>query len=54
VEVSRNPRAISLITAGMLLVSALVIVIARDPQTVAQSLLELINSAARFLPGGAR
>jgi hypothetical protein len=54
VEVSRNPRAIGLITAGLLLISALVIVIARDPQTVAQSLLELINSAARSFPGGAR
>lgn len=54
VEVPRNHRALSLITAGMLLIAALVIVIARDPQTVAESLRELINSATRSSPGGVR
>ena len=40
-EVPRNPRAISLITAGVLLMLAIILAIARDPQAVAQSLFDM-------------
>ncbi len=42
-EVPRNPRAASLISAGLLIVLGLILAIARDPQAVAQSLLEMLR-----------
>jgi len=42
-EVARNPRAISFLSAGTLIVLALVLAIARDPQSVARSLLDVLN-----------
>jgi hypothetical protein len=43
VEVARNPHGASLIGLGVLIVAALVVSIARDPQAVAQSLLDLFR-----------
>jgi len=42
-EVPRNPRAISLIGAGLLLGLALVAVVARDPQAAFRSLSEMLQ-----------
>jgi hypothetical protein len=43
VEVPRNPRGASLLSAGVLILSALIFAIARDPQAVAQQLLDLLR-----------
>jgi len=43
VEVPRNPRGASLFTAGIVIVAALVVSIARDPQAVAQQLIDLLR-----------
>lgn len=42
-EVPRNPRAISLIGAGVLLLLALILAIARDPQAVFQALSQMLQ-----------
>jgi len=42
-EVTRNPRAISLVTAGVLTAATLVLTVARDPHAVAQSLLDMLR-----------
>lgn len=42
-EVPRNPRAITFITSGALIAVMLVLVIAHDPQAVAQSLVEMLQ-----------
>jgi len=43
VEVRRNPRAISLLTAGVLCIALLVLAIARDPEAVAGALFEMLR-----------
>ena len=42
-EVPRNPQAASLLSVGSLIVVAVVFAIARDPQAVAQALLDMLN-----------
>ena len=42
-EVSRNPRGLSLLGAGILITAALVLAIARNPQAVAQALFEMLR-----------
>jgi len=42
-EVPRNPRAVGLLGAGGMLIAAVVLSIARDPQTVAQSIFEILR-----------
>jgi hypothetical protein len=42
-EVPRNPRGISLVSAGVLISVLLILAIARDPQTVAQALLDMLR-----------
>jgi len=42
-EVSRNPRGLSLISAGLLITILIVLAIARDPQAVAQSLFDMFR-----------
>jgi len=43
VEVARNPRGASFITAGVLISSMLALIIARDPQAVVQALFDLFR-----------
>lgn len=43
VQVTRNPRGANLVCAGLLIVVALILVIARDPQAVAQALFEMLR-----------
>jgi hypothetical protein len=43
VEVGRNPRGLILITMGLLIVLALVLAVARDPQAVAQALFDMLR-----------
>ncbi len=43
VEVTRNPRGVSLITAAMLIALALIMAIARDPQAVAHALFDMLR-----------
>jgi hypothetical protein len=43
VEVPRNRRAVTLLSAAAILVAFLVLSVSRDPQAVAQSLLEILN-----------
>ncbi len=47
VEVARNPRGLSLIGLGAFIAAALVWVIARDPQAVAQALLDMLGLPGR-------
>lgn len=48
-EISRNPRAISLYSAGLLLSLGLALAISRDPQAVAQSLAAVGRSVMEML-----
>ena len=43
-EVSRNPRGLSLLGIGVLIVAAIIYAIAQNPQAVSQSLLEISQS----------
>lgn len=43
VEVARNPRGASLVSAGVLIGAALVLAIARDPQAVARELFDMLR-----------
>lgn len=43
-EVARNPRGLTLLGIGLLIIGAIVLAIARDPQAVAQSLLDITRS----------
>jgi hypothetical protein len=43
VEVPRNRRAVTLLSAAAILVAFLVLSVSRDPQAVAQSLFEILN-----------
>ena len=43
VEVRRNPRAISLLSAGVLSVTLLIMAIAMDPEAVARALFEMLR-----------
>lgn len=47
-EVARNPRGISLIGVGLLLILAVVWAIAQNPQAVAQSLLDIARGLLRM------
>jgi len=50
VDVPRNPRGISLVSAGLLISAGLIMAIARDPQAVAQSLSTIGQSVLDMLP----
>ena len=43
VSVTRNPRAAGLVCAGVLIVAVMILVIARDPQAVAQALFDMLR-----------
>jgi hypothetical protein len=43
VEVGRNPRGLTLVCAGVLIASSLVLAIAHDPQAVAQALFDMLR-----------
>ena len=43
-EVVRNPRGLTLLGFGLLIIGAIVLAIARDPQAIAQSLLDIARS----------
>ena len=43
-EVPRNPRGLSLFAVGLLIVGAIILAIAHNPQAVAQSLLDITHS----------
>ena len=47
-EVARNPRGISLIGVGLLLILAVVWAIAQNPQAVAQSLLDIARGLLKM------
>lgn len=42
-EVPRNPRGVSILSAGVLLILALAVTIGRDPQAVAQGLIDMLT-----------
>jgi hypothetical protein len=42
-EVSRNPKGVSLLSAGVLLAVILILSVAADPEAAAKSLSEVIN-----------
>lgn len=48
-EVGRNPQGLTLILAGLLCITAIVLVIAHNPETVAQSLLDIARSLLRMM-----
>lgn len=48
-DVARNPRGISLISAGLLLITGLVIAIAQNPQAAAQPLLDIAQTLQKML-----
>jgi hypothetical protein len=48
-EVARNPGGISLVGTGMLIIAVLILAIARDPQAVAQPLLEFAQSLLQMV-----
>jgi hypothetical protein len=48
-EVTRNPRGVSLLSLGLLIIAAIVLAIAQDPHAVAQSLLNVAQSFVRML-----
>ncbi len=47
-EVTRNPRGMSLISAGLLIIIGLIMAISRNPQAVAQSLLDIAQSLLKM------
>lgn len=47
-EVARNPRGLNLLGAGLVIVVVLVMVIARNPQEAAQSVLDIVQSILRM------
>jgi hypothetical protein len=47
-EVARNPRGLSLIGVGLLLVVAIISAIAQNPQAIAQSLLDVARSLLKM------
>lgn len=49
-EVPRNSRAVSLFSAGLLLSLGLVLIVARDPQSVTQALATVGRSVVEILP----
>ncbi len=48
-EVARNPRGLVLLLAGLLCISAIVWTIAQNPQAVARSLLDVVQSLLRMV-----
>jgi len=48
-DVARNPRGMSLISAGLLIILGLIMAISQNPQAVAQSLLDLTHSLLKML-----
>jgi hypothetical protein len=48
-EVTRNPGGISLLGASLLIMAAIILAIARDPQAVAQPLLEFSQSLLKLM-----
>ena len=48
-DVARNPRGMSLISAGLLIIAGIVVAIAQNPQAVAQSLLDIAQTLLRMV-----
>jgi hypothetical protein len=48
-EVSRNPRGLSLIAAGLLCIAGIVLAIAHNPEAVARSLLDVAHSLLKMI-----
>jgi hypothetical protein len=48
-DVTRNPRGMGLFLVGLLLIAAIILVIARNPQLVAQSLLDIVQSLLQMV-----
>ena len=48
-DVSRNPRGMSLISAGVLIIVVLVMIVSRNPQAVAQSLLDVARALMKMV-----
>jgi hypothetical protein len=48
-DIARNPRGLSLLGAGLLMVAVIVLTIAHDPQALAQSLLDIAQSLQELL-----
>jgi hypothetical protein len=48
-DVARNPRGMSLMSAGLLIIVGIVIAIAQNPQAVAQSLLDIAQTLLRMV-----
>jgi hypothetical protein len=48
-EVARNPRGLSLLTAGLLCLTGIVMAIAHDPESVARSLLDIAHSLLKMI-----
>jgi hypothetical protein len=48
-EVGRSPRGLSFLAAGLACIAALVWVIARDPQAVAQSVFDAVHALLRMI-----
>lgn len=48
-EFSRNPRGLVLLGASFLIITAIVLAIASNPQTIAQSLLDVVESTLRIV-----
>ena len=48
-EVGRNPRGLSLMLAGLLCITGIVLAIAHNPEAVARSLLDVAGSLLRML-----
>jgi len=48
-EVARNPRGLSLLTIGLLLVAMIVMAIEQNPQAITQSLLDTAQSLLKMI-----
>ena len=48
-DVSRNPRGMSLISAGVLIIVGLVMIVSRNPQAAAQSLLDVARALMKMV-----
>jgi hypothetical protein len=47
-EIHRNPHGLSLISAGLLIIAAIVVAIGQNPQAVAQSLLDIAQALRKM------
>ena len=47
-EVARNPRGLSLVVVGLLIIAAIILAISQNPQAVARSLLDIAQSLLKM------